>query len=112
MSEKAKSLAYWSEQNNEWELSGLGQQKFCEQRGLSYRKFVYWRGLIRGGKSSDSKPKLLKISTRTDGLKQQAISEPDLGLEVTLPTGIKLCIKTDVDIRKASALIQLLGGAR
>tara|TARA_B110001454_G_scaffold211758_1_gene227785 strand:+ start:242 stop:580 length:339 start_codon:yes stop_codon:yes gene_type:complete len=112
MSEKAKKEAYWSEQNQEWEMSGLGQQKFCEQRGLSYRKFIYWRGLLRAGRKSDSKPKLLQVSTSTNELKQQPISQPDLGLEVTLPTGIKLCIKTELDIRKASALIHLLGGAR
>ncbi len=111
MIKKAKNQEYWSEQNLEWESSGLPQQKFCEQRGLNYRKFIYWRGRLNEQNISDSKPKLLRVSTTAVRLKHHPI-EPDSGLEVILPTGIKLCIKTEGDISKASALIQLLGDAR
>lgn len=34
MSQVIKTEAYWSEQNAQWESSGLAQQEFCEQRGL------------------------------------------------------------------------------
>lgn len=112
MIEKVKKQEYWLEQNREWESSGLAQQNFCELRGLSYRAFVYWRNLLKEQNISDSRPKLIKIATTVARLKPQAVNAPDSGLEVTLPTGIKLCIKTEGDIRKASALIQLLGGVQ
>ena len=41
MSSITKRQAYWSEQNTQWESSGLAQQKFCEQQGLVYKQFVY-----------------------------------------------------------------------
>ncbi len=112
MSKKIKKQAYWTEQNRLWESSGLSQQKFCEQQVLSYRQFVYWRGLLNAQISNKSKPKLLKISMTSPSLKHHTIAEPNFGLEVILPTGIKLYIKTESDISKACALIQLLGGAR
>lgn len=112
MSAHIKNQAYWTEKNSLWESSELSQRKFCEQQGLSYRKFIYWRHLLNEETGSPSKPKLLKISTTRTNLKSCVIAEPDSSLEVILPTGIKLYIKREGDISKASALIQLLGGAR
>jgi hypothetical protein len=40
------------------------------------------------------------------------IAEPTSSLEVILPNGIKLYIKSEADVNKAGALIQLLGGMR
>jgi hypothetical protein len=100
------------EQSSLWESSGLSQRKFCAQGGLSYRRFIYWRNLLNERKSSPSKPTLLKISTTRTSLKPYAIAEPDSGLEVILPTGIKLYIKVEADISKASELIHLLGVSR
>ena len=113
MSEVIKNQAYWIEQSSLWESSGLPQKKFCKQAGLSYRQFIYWRNLLNEGKCSPSKPKLLKITTTEAALKSSTIiGEPDSGLEVVLPSGIKLYIKIDADIKKACGLIQLLGVAR
>ena len=112
MSERIKNQAYWTEQSSLWESSKLSQRKFCEQQGLNYRQFIYWRNLLNERKSSSSKPKLLKISTIQTSQKSYAITKPDSGLEVILPTGIKLYIKAEADISKASELIHLLGVAR
>ena len=112
MSTRAKKQEYWSEQNHLWESSELSQQKFCEQQGLSYRQFIFWRGHLKERKLSRSKPKLLKITTAPTRLNTEVITEPNSHLEVILPSGIKLYIKSEADINKAGALIQLLGGAR
>jgi hypothetical protein len=111
MSSITKRKAYWSEQNTQWESSGLAQQKFCEQKGLVYKQFVYWRGILNRAKARNTEPKLLKISTIPTHPISQIAAEPASCLEVILPTGIKLYIKTEADLSKASALIQLLGGA-
>lgn len=111
MSARTTRQAYWSEQNILWGSSGLGQQKFCEQQGLAYKEFVYWRGVLKKTKVSISEPKLLKISIPVTQQNSPAIAESTSCLEVILPTGIKLYIKTEADIGKASSLIQLLGGA-
>lgn len=109
MSKIAKRQAHWLEQNTLWESSGLSQQKFCEQQGLVYKQFIYWRGRLNRSTAQNAEPKLLKVSTSPTlpPAKAALVS----CLEVILPTGIKLHIKSDADISKASKLIQLLGGA-
>lgn len=111
MSKSIKNQLYWSEQNTLWESSGLAQQKFCEQQGLVYKQFVYWRERLNRNKAEKTAPKLLKVSTPLVGELSQAIAEPASCLEVILPSGIKLYIKSDTDISKACAFIQRLGGA-
>jgi hypothetical protein len=112
MSTQAKKREYWSEHNQLWESSTLYQQKFCEEQGLSYRQFIFWRGQLKAEKLGCSKPKLLKISTEAARPKSMVITEPTSSLEVILPSGIKLYIKSEADVNKAGALIQFLGGLR
>ncbi len=110
MNNRTKRLTYWSGLNKQWELSGLPQQRFCEQQGVVYKQFVYWRmQVIKHNKSNSLAPRLLKVSAPV-GL---TIPKPETldSLEVILPTGIKLYIQTAADVRNASALIRQLGGA-
>lgn len=111
MSQKIKKQAYWTEQNAQWESSGLTQQQFCEERGLVYREFVYWRGNLNKFSPEKAKPKLLKVSTSATPTVGHFIADVTSCLEVILPTGIKLHIKTEADISKANVLIKLLGEA-
>lgn len=112
MNHVIKKKAYWSEQNAQWESSGLAQKQFCEQRGLGYRQFVYWRGRLNQKGVEKANPKLMRVLPSSAHQLPQAIVEPTPCLEVILPTGIKPHIKTEADISKAGSLIKLLGGAR
>ncbi len=58
MTQRIKNNSYWSEQNAQWESSGLGQKKFCEQQGLVYKQFVYWRGRLNEFNMEKKEPKL------------------------------------------------------
>lgn len=108
MSKGRTRQAYWLEKNTLWQSSGLSQHQFCEQHGLVYGQFVYWRGRLNRNNAMNTEAKLLRVSTTPS----QAIAEPTSCLEVILPGGIKLYIKSDADIGKATMLIQLLGGVR
>jgi hypothetical protein len=114
MSTRTNQLSYWSNLNGLWESSGLSQQKFCEQEGVRYKLFVYWRGRIRTTqkpKRDESKPQLLKIALPPTAEINPMIIEPPSRLEIVMPTGVKLYVTAESDISKAVALIQLLGGA-
>lgn len=37
----------WSERIAEWEISGLSQSTFCQQHGLVYGTFIYWRSHLK-----------------------------------------------------------------
>lgn len=111
MNKRTKRLTYWSELNKQWELSSLSQQRFCEQQGVVYKQFVYWRmQIIKHNKSNSPEPKLLKVSAPVEPMTMPPEKSP-VSLEVILPTGIKLYIQTAADVRNASSLIRQLGGA-
>ncbi|MDF1757292.1 MAG: hypothetical protein P1U74_03240 [Legionellaceae bacterium] len=106
---REERIAYWSEQNKLWELSGKSQKDFCNEHGLCLRKFVYWRcDVIKKNRAKDFKSRLYKVSTPSQALK---LSEQPERLEVLLPGGIKIYINSDLDIQRTSRLIKLLGGA-
>ena len=37
----------WTKRIADWQSSGLSQGAFCEQHGLTYTTFVYWRGRLK-----------------------------------------------------------------
>ena len=114
MSTRANLMSYWSNLNTLWESSGLPQRKFCDREGVGYKQFVYWRGRIRMQHvvhRREPTPKLLKVSLSPGSQVDSTMTEPPPALEVVMPTGVKLYIKTESDIGKAGKLIQLLGGA-
>ncbi len=37
----------WTKRIADWKSSGLSQGVFCEQHGLTYTTFVYWRGRLK-----------------------------------------------------------------
>lgn len=34
----------WQSHMDQWKQSKLSQEKYCEQAGINYHTFVYWRG--------------------------------------------------------------------
>ena len=101
--------AYWSEKNLQWESSGLSQQKFCEQHGLVYAQFTYWRGRLKQNKSPHREPKLLNVLIPSLPPRPAIVTQTASRLEVVLPSGIKMYLKEEEDIARASAFIKLLG---
>ena len=39
--------AFWRDQLLQWAQSGMGQQQFCRQRGLSPHAFTWWKAKYR-----------------------------------------------------------------
>lgn len=112
MKARSETIAYWSEQNTLWESSGLAQAEFCQQQGLGYKRFVYWRGrIVNQDMPQVTKPKLLKVTVAGVTKDSQTTATPTSSLEVILPTGVRLYIKAESEISHAVALIKLLGSA-
>jgi len=98
---------YWQEQNALWKKSGLTQQAFCENHGLNYNQFIYYRSELKRKERPSSSSSLACVSVSTD---LPPAKQEDKGLEVILTTGIKLRIKTKADIKRAQVFIQSMGG--
>ena len=60
---------YWQHHITSWQTSSLSQAAYCEQAGIDYKRFVYWRCKFRPtsqtGKQSNKKLLPVKISTAT-----------------------------------------------
>ena len=115
MSKKSERLAYWTKLNSQWEASGLSQEKFCAKQGVVYKQFVYWRTqVLKRDKQACKQPKLLCVAPLAQQAAQPNMSaqspETLQALEVSLPSGVVLHIKSTSDIDKASALLKQLGG--
>lgn len=47
MTDGTKKQAYWIEQQQLWETSGISQRMYCQREGLSFATFDYWRRRAR-----------------------------------------------------------------
>lgn len=115
MSKRGKRLSYWAKLNSMWEASGISQEKFCGEQGVVYKQFVYWRAqVLKRDKQASNQPKLLCVAPLPQQVAQQSMTaqSPEVSdaLEVLLPSGVVLHIKSTTDIGKASALLKQLGG--
>jgi len=114
MSKKTERLSYWAKLNSLWETSGLSQEKFCVEQGVVYKQFVYWRArVLRQDKQVSKQAKLLCVVPPQQAAQPSLTTQPPeapQALEVSLPSGVVLHIKSTSDIGKASALLKQLGG--
>ena len=114
MSKESKRLSYWAELNRLWEASGLPQEQFCKEQGVVYKQFVYWRAqVLKRGKKVSTPPKLMAVippQQPQPSTKVPLAATAPSALEVKLPSGVVLHIKSTSDIDKASALLRQLGG--
>lgn len=72
----------WAAHIEKWRLSGLSAKVFCEQEGLVYHQFGYWRQKFSGTDVTSIGSKLVPVTMTTES---RHIST---GLEIILPNGM------------------------
>lgn len=91
---------------NRWESSGLNQKEFCEQEGINYYKFKYWKAR----KSKEQEPEHKKQPTLQPGFIPIEVPTNKvtlLGLEITFPNGVKLNCNQGLEPCQVKELIKL-----
>ncbi|WP_035921298.1 IS66 family insertion sequence element accessory protein TnpA, partial [Legionella moravica] len=78
VSSNAYKQGFWKEHSESWKASGLTQQAYCEQEGVSYRSFVYQHNRL----ASQSKKASLKFIEAKPG--SVAINNQAAGLQLML----------------------------
>ena len=95
-STKVQGQGLWKAHSESWKASGLTQQAYCEQEGISYRSFVYQHNRLM----SQSKKAPLKF---IEAKPAPAVTNSHVaGLQLMLPNGIRIGIGAEVN----SALLQ------
>jgi len=80
-----------------WRKSGLTQQAFCDQEGISLAKFSYWRGKeLRGELRPITVPQQDSPEFTEVRLQQEVTDEQPPAIEITLADGTHVRIPMTV----------------
>lgn len=71
----------WAAHIEKWRSSGLSAKAFCEQEGLVYHQFGYWRQKFSSADDTPTGSKLVPVALATS-------SKQTSDLEIVLPNGV------------------------
>jgi hypothetical protein len=95
---------FWKNHSAAWKESGLTQQAYCEQEGISYQSFVYQHNRL----TSKSKTAALNfIKAKPDGFETSSQSS---GLFLMLPNGVRIGINGEVNAILLQTVLSIAGG--
>jgi hypothetical protein len=95
---------FWKEHSQAWRTSGLTQQEYCDQQGLSHRNFLYQHNwLARQSKQAPIKFVEPKLSAM-NGSNHAAM------LQLMLPNGIRIGIPPEINESLLKKVLAIAGG--
>jgi len=90
-----------------WSASGLSQRRFCEERGISFSTFCYWRRRLRGESEVESQAPFIPVEIKPpNGARRPS------HYEVRLESGARIRVPFDFESDSLLRLIDLLRGER
>ncbi len=103
---KTQAQDLWKTYSEAWKTSGLSQRAYCEQKGISYRSFVYQHNRIV---SQSKKVPLKFIEAKAESV---AISSQSTGLQLMLPNGIRIGISAEVNSVLLQTVLRVAGAVQ
>jgi transposase-like protein len=89
----------------EWESSGISQDKFFQQKGIAKSTFGYWRKKYLDEKQgSRRKQKFIPVKVDMTSSHKKESSFP---IELTYPNGVRLSCSSQIDLSRLKTLIVL-----
>lgn len=103
-SQSPPQLVDWPSVMKEWEVSGLPQKEFCQNRSLVYGQFMYHRNRL--SQSKKKSPALLSVKLHPD---DPTASKPAIhGFILQWPNGTRLSIPPGADAMTLKTLLTYL----
>jgi len=103
---KTQAQGLWKEHSEAWKASGITQQAYCEQEGISYRSFVYQHNRLV---SQTKKSSLNFIEAKVESA---VISSPAAGLQLMLPNGIRIGIGSEINPVLLQTVLNVAGAVQ
>lgn len=103
---KSYKQGFWKDHSAAWKASGLTQQAYCDQAGISYQSFVYQHNRLSG---KLKKSVVNFIETRPE---LTSSGTPVSGLQVLLPNGIRIGISGEVNAGLLQTVLSIAGGIK
>jgi hypothetical protein len=95
---------FWQNHSRAWRESGLTQQAYCEQEGISFRSFIYQHNRL-SQKKKQASLHFVEASPETVGRNNQATS-----IQLLLPNGIRIGISNDAKLQLIQGILDIAGG--
>lgn len=105
-SAKTQAESIWKTHSEAWKASGISQRAYCEQERISYRSFVYQHSRLM--KQSKQAP-LSFIEVKPESV---VARNPDMGLELMLPNGIRIGIRAEINPVLLQTVLNVAGGVQ
>lgn len=105
-SAKTQAQGLWKNHSEAWKASGITQQAYCEQEGISYRSFVYQHNRIM---SQSKKAPLNFIEAKPES---PVISSLASGLQLLLPNGIRIGIGAEINPELLQTVLSVAGAVQ
>jgi hypothetical protein len=96
---------FWESHIKKWDESNLSQHAYCQQAGLKYGTFVYWRSILLD-KKRDDKPSFIPVKVIDQ---QPSSSVNSTSIKIKLPNGLIVSIPSSYPIKDMVLLINQLG---
>lgn len=106
VSAKKHAQGLWKDHSEAWKASGITQQAYCEQEGISYRSFVYQHNRLM------SKTKKAPMSFIEAKPEFAVISNHAAGLQLMLPNGIRIGIGAEVNPVVLQTVLSVAGAVK
>src|SRR5579864_2261063 len=110
----------WAKRVERWKDSGLSAKDFGAETGISARSLTCWRWHLSKGDAAPkpprrrrSTPKVPEVMTKLPTLStmkfvEMAAAVSREGLEVVLPSAIRICVRPGFDVTTFSRLLDAL----
>ncbi len=97
---------FWKEHSAAWKASGLTQQAYCDQQGISYQNFLYQHNRL----TIKPAPTTLNFVEA----KQESLTahHQTAGLQLMLPNGVRVGITNEIDTTFLERVLRIAGGLR
>ncbi len=99
---KTSGPGLWKEHSEAWKASGLTQEAYCEQEGISYNSFVYQHNRLT------SEPKKTPLHFIEAKLRPVPMSSQS-SLQLLLPNGIRIDIGTEFNSAVLQRVLSVAG---
>jgi hypothetical protein len=101
---KSETQGIWRGHSEAWKASGISQQAYCKQEGISYRSFVYQHTRLM---SQTRKAPLQFIAAKPR--ETSSSNSPSSGIQIMLPNGIRIGISADINPIVLQTVLQVAG---
>lgn len=106
MSKPEYKPGYWKEHSAAWKSSGLTQQAYCAQQGISYQSFVYQHNRLT---IKPQKPAISFVEAKPES---HAVSNQAAGLQLMLPNGVRIGITSEINAAFLQTILTIAGGLK